>query len=1185
MLLAFPFRSSGSTPGVSPSGGTGEPLSQSLAAPSSTPSSSLCNSTVVPNGTQVLGSLCIGSSPQYVVYDSSNGDVYASSENSQNVSVVSPSSGLPKVQTISASHARGLALDPADGRMFVTNGLGSNVTVLDTTNNNAVVGTFDLTGYTDLVGAQYNPLTGLVFFLANNNADLVGVNPSTFAISLVIPVDPNPGGASGYAIDPVTHQIYFPSLGSDSVQIINESSGTTLTWISMEMAGSPYGPTSTFYDPANHLIYVMLGGTLASPGNLLYVVDPISGNTVVRMTVGSFPNAYAFDPVRNLLYVACAASGTISIVNVTSSELVGTIYLGTGTLPTGIAVDPATGNVFVGEDGTGLLVELPSAAPTVSTSVCQPAPTPFSVRVLASTCIGNWPSDVVYDPANGLIYASSENSQNVSVVNVNGLQKVGTLWTGNYARGLAIDPVTGTLFVTDGFGDDVAAVNTSTNDLVGSFNLTLNGTPLTYLVGAQYDPYTGLAFFLANNNDDLVFVNATTYAIVQVVYIYPNPGGGSGPIAAINPASHVIYFPSRNPGGYWVQEINELTGATLGYLTTSGSYAPTETFYDDANGLLYVPLGGWMWLGAGNTLEVFNASTGSPVTTLNVGSFPGSMAFDASRNLLYVSCADSGSISVINTTTNQVVANVSLGTGSEPGAMAIDPSTGNLFVGEDGTGLLLELPPGLPSNTIGYWTPEATPSAPPARAGFGMVYDDAMGKVVLFGGCVSGSFVDQDCNATNDLWTYSGGSWTQLHPAVSPSPRLFPMMVYDPATLEIVLFGGFSGAPNNTPLHDTWEFDGTTWTEWATASSPPASGMGEAMVYDAASGTIVLFASSWSTSAQGSPVASTNETWTFSSGQWTQVLNGTGPSPRGDESSDYDSSAGAMVLFGGSGCGYVAGLSACPSLGDTWTYANQNWSLSASAGGPSGRTLAAMAYDPQMHASLLFGGESAAASDDDLWEYAPSSWTPVLTPIPPPPREGAGMVYDAADQTMVMYGGYLHIGPSAGGGEIYYNDTWTFGVTPPSQLSVVAMQLSEGPAAVNSLALIVGDVQSANFVGYSFSGLPPGCLALDTSVLVCRPTANGTYEVDLTVTDSFGASAAGSILLVVGNGQFLHAPSVAGVNLVTWVVSGVAGAAIGVAVVASAAYARERQRRRDRREGDAIVRELEGPGGPDRPMP
>jgi len=51
-------------------------------------------------------------------------------------------------------------------------------------------------------------------------------------------------------------------------------------------------------------------------------------------------------------------------------------------------------------------------------------------------------------------------------------------------------------------------------------------------------------------------------------------------------------------------------------------------------------------------------------------------------------------------------------------------------------------------------------------------------------------------------------SWTQHFPATSPPARDGATMAYDPATANIVLFGGYGGSY----LSDTWTWNGTTWT-------------------------------------------------------------------------------------------------------------------------------------------------------------------------------------------------------------------------------------------------------------------------------------------------------------------------------------------------------------------------------------
>ena len=70
-----------------------------------------------------------------------------------------------------------------------------------------------------------------------------------------------------------------------------------------------------------------------------------------------------------------------------------------------------------------------------------------------------------------------------------------------------------------------------------------------------------------------------------------------------------------------------------------------------------------------------------------------------------------------------------------------------------------------------------------------MAFDPAINKMVLFGG-YGGKY--PNFQLFSDTWTYDGTTWTQESPATSP-PAQRGSMVYDPALGKIVLFGGANG--------------------------------------------------------------------------------------------------------------------------------------------------------------------------------------------------------------------------------------------------------------------------------------------------------------------------------------------------------------------------------------------------------
>jgi YVTN family beta-propeller protein len=198
--------------------------------------------------------------------------------------------------------------------------------------------------------------------IANNNPDLLVFNANTLELNQVIPIDPNPGGAQ-YEISSSSHIIYFPARGSYALELIGQANGTTYSEVPTPTA---YAPTTTFLDPTNGLVYMMLGGLLDDPGNHISIFNPVTGTFVSNLTLGKWPNSYAYDSARHLLYVTCVASEEVSVINTQTDTVAGTIHFPSDTQPQGIAVDPVTGHLFVSLLGTDQVVEFGLTAPPAS---------------------------------------------------------------------------------------------------------------------------------------------------------------------------------------------------------------------------------------------------------------------------------------------------------------------------------------------------------------------------------------------------------------------------------------------------------------------------------------------------------------------------------------------------------------------------------------------------------------------------------------------------------------------------------------------------------------------------------------------------------------------------------------------------------------------------------------------------
>lgn len=110
------------------------------------------------------------------------------------------------------------------------------------------------------------------------------------------------------------------------------------------------------------------------------------------------------------------------------------------------------------------------------------------------------------------------------------------------------------------------------------------------------------------------------------------------------------------------------------------------------------------------------------------------------------------------------------------------------------------------------WQELSTPSAPPARYGHSLAYDELRDRVVLFGG-------DDTAQTYGDTWEFDGESWTQSA-TTGPAPRWAHGAVYDPVSTRVVLFGGFERSLGD--FSDTWTYGADGWREIFPAFTPTA---------------------------------------------------------------------------------------------------------------------------------------------------------------------------------------------------------------------------------------------------------------------------------------------------------------------------------------------------------------------------
>jgi hypothetical protein len=286
-------------------------------------------------------------------------------------------------------------------------------------------------------------------------------------------------------------------------------------------------------------------------------------------------------------------------------------------------------------------------------------------------------------------------------------------------------------------------------------------------------------------------------------------------------------------------------------------------------------------------------------------------------------------------------------------------------------------------------TAAATISAanlPPSRVNMALAFNEATGRLVLFGGRTPMS-----PTRLADTWTWDGHVWTRVTAADGPSARELPPMGYDPRTHSVLLFGGL--ASGLAPL--TWSFDGSSWRQLSPSHEPvTADGTFQGrMAFDPATGGVVIEGNS----------GQAGGTFTWDGNDWSVPGSGACPqetSCRSGAAFAFDPSSNQLIMAGGH---------AQDTFPDTDAWNGQTW-----------RKVSVLHSAPRddMSAALdsARGVITATTCSGDTWEFARGDWQELHPAHTPPSMRRFGscsVAYDPVRKIVVLLG--VADGPTPGG--------------------------------------------------------------------------------------------------------------------------------------------------------------------------
>ena len=723
------------------------------------------------------------------------------------------------------------------------------------------------------------------------------------------------------------------------------------------------------------------------------------------------------------------------------------------------------------------------------------------------------PAGAVYAPTSHRLYVAGYGSLNLCVVNLtSGLESTVSLPTDQGGAlgdpvAVAFDPANGDLYVANSGLDSttVTVVNATTDGVVAEVSAGFSPDAIAYDSANGY-------LYVADGVGGVSIINGSDNAAVGAAVLPGEPDA-----VAFDPANRDVYVANLDSTN--VSVLNGSTERWVANITVGpiagGILGPDALAYDAASGDVYVADSD------SATIVGIGGSPGRVVASITIGAAAGdALIADPVGNDLFVDVprAPSGNFSVacvVNTTSRQVVANLTLGLGGG-GVWAEDGVTGEIFAPDADSGNVSVLSGGS-VRVVGSIALEAFPATSTFDPANGELYlsdgvsnsltavsgrNDSISARIDLGGNVPslagpptlGLAVDP---ANNDLFVASGLGVGVVNTTLDRLTATIPVappngtvggagaggIVYDPSDGLLLATMSYGNAPMNYLA----AINGTSNTVASYVEFNSSTGV---ITFDVAYSPVtrdvyVLFAQ-YSPGSTPGPAA-------------VAVLNGTTLGIR------------AVVGLGGSCTAALGSLGVDDRNGNVFAACSSTVSLLS---GSTNRVLSNLTL-PGPPGGFAFDPATASM-------YAADAEAGFLVQAPFGADDASVLngSTGAVEATVPLGSGPMSVAYDPRNANIYLAEegasSLTILPTDPSEGPRVLVQAAPTPVPVNfTLNLTVATSGGAGNDSFGYRGLPSGCASVNAPSLACRPGTVGVYPVIVTVMDSLGDLAGGSVAVDV----------------------------------------------------------------------
>ncbi len=322
-------------------------------------------------------------------------------------------------------------------------------------------------GWAALALAQStDPVTGLVssnaVVLNSRTGKVYAVDPADDAVIVFasgqrngtrVAVDATP---VAIAVNEATNLIYVANAGTANVSVIDGE--TNVVTASVKVGARPYAIAA---NPATNKIFVSVAF-----GDTITVIDGTT-NLTTASKIGN-ADSITVDAKLNRVYLAGYEDANLTLID-SSPKVVGKIAAGIHLW--GTAVNEATHTLYATRSGNTALVavnELSGAIETVT--------------------LGRIPCAVAVNPATGRVYVVNDGDDSVTVVDGVKNTVVATLRVGSRPQGITLDPKSNRVYVANKHSDSVTVIDGGHNRVLRTLETGKN--PYALVV----NPNNGLVY-------------------------------------------------------------------------------------------------------------------------------------------------------------------------------------------------------------------------------------------------------------------------------------------------------------------------------------------------------------------------------------------------------------------------------------------------------------------------------------------------------------------------------------------------------------------------------------------------------------------------------------------------------------------------------------------------------------------